>query len=340
MTRTMSVGRPASRSTEVDSGLGFALAAGAVAMASAILAGWAPLGCSIVAVFLFAGPHNWMEARYFLGRLPARWGKLRPFFLVGFGGVIGLSASLAGLPVLASRWDWGGGAWSLAAAAWNTAFVLWVAALVGMRAGQNPRRDWSAAIPLTFLALAAAWIAPPLWGLALVYLHPLMAFWIFDRELLRSRPGWRRGYHLVLAVVPAMLGLLWWHLASAPPLPGTDALTLRVVRHAGSGYLPGISSRVLVATHVFLELLHYGVWIAAVPLVGLRAAPRQTGAIPLARRSASWRRGLNMGLIAGLGIVLVLWGGFLTDYPTTRDVYFTVATLHVLAEVPFLLRAL
>ena len=38
--------------------------------------------------------------------------------------------------------------------------------------------------------------------------------------------------------------------------------------------------------------------------------------------------------------VLLLWGCFLADYPTTRDVYFTVALLHVLAEVPFLLRAL
>jgi hypothetical protein len=28
------------------------------------------------------------------------------------------------------------------------------------------------------------------------------------------------------------------------------------------------------------------------------------------------------------------------DYATTRTVYFTVAMLHVLAEVPFLLRAL
>jgi hypothetical protein len=35
-----------------------------------------------------------------------------------------------------------------------------------------------------------------------------------------------------------------------------------------------------------------------------------------------------------------LWGAFLADYPLTRDVYFTVATLHVLAEVPFLLRLL
>ena len=38
--------------------------------------------------------------------------------------------------------------------------------------------------------------------------------------------------------------------------------------------------------------------------------------------------------------ILLLWGAFLTNYPATRDIYFTVAMLHVLAEVPFLLRLL
>jgi hypothetical protein len=36
---------------------------------SALLASWIPLQFSIVTVFLFAGPHNWFEARYVLGRL-------------------------------------------------------------------------------------------------------------------------------------------------------------------------------------------------------------------------------------------------------------------------------
>ena len=33
---------------------------------------------------------------------------------------------------------------------------------------------------------------------------------------------------------------------------------------------------------------------------------------------------------------MALWAGFLADYPLTRDVYFTVAMFHVLAEVPHL----
>ena len=47
----------------------FALAMAVLAVAMALLAGWAPLGVSIVTVLLFAGPHNWMEARYFLTRM-------------------------------------------------------------------------------------------------------------------------------------------------------------------------------------------------------------------------------------------------------------------------------
>jgi hypothetical protein len=68
----------------------FAAAALGPMRLSALLAGWAPLGFSIATVFLFAGPHNWAEARYFLTRLPARWGKLRGFCLFGSGGVVGL----------------------------------------------------------------------------------------------------------------------------------------------------------------------------------------------------------------------------------------------------------
>ena len=36
----------------------------------------------------------------------------------------------------------------------------------------------------------------------------------------------------------------------------------------------------------------------------------------------------------------MLWLAFLANYPVTRDVYFTLAMMHVLAEAPFLLRAL
>jgi hypothetical protein len=43
-------------------------------------------------------------------------------------------------------------------------------------------------------------------------------------------------------------------------------------------------------------------------------------------------------LLLGLAIVVLLWICFGLDYGTTRSVYFSVALLHVLAEIPFLLR--
>lgn len=60
----------------------FAIVTLALMAAAALLAGWAPLGFSIVTVFLFAGPHNWIELRYFMARLPGRLGPLRGFFIV------------------------------------------------------------------------------------------------------------------------------------------------------------------------------------------------------------------------------------------------------------------
>jgi hypothetical protein len=312
----------------------------AIAVVAAGLAGWAPLAFSVVTVFLFAGPHNWLEFRYFLTRLPARWGRLRGFFLLAFAGMFGLTAAFAALA-------WAGQSGLLSAPTWNNVYatlnsllILWIATLVQMRSRQNPRREWGWFWPLAFLAIAAAWLAPAHVGLALVYLHPLMAFWLLDRELRRSRPRWRRAFHACLACVPLFLGLLWWKLAAAPPLPEPDELARRITDHAGTFLLPGVSSHLLVATHTFLEMLHYGVWVVAIPLIGLRAAPWHLGAVPLARRSAAWRRGVACFLICGLGVVLALWACFLADYTTTRNVYFTVAMLHVFAEVPFLLRAL
>jgi len=178
------------------------------------------------------------------------------------------------------------------------------------------------------------------WQLGLVYLHPLMALWILDREIRRSRPEWRRAYHACVACIPLLLGVLWWRLAGAPSLPGDDALTARITQHAGGGILQGVSTHLLVATHTFLEMLHYGVWLLAIPLVSLGMAPLRLRSVPLARRSPRWRLAVVAFLATGGLVVLLLWTAFLADYPLTRDVYFTVALLHVLAEVPFLLRAL
>src|SRR3989440_4751937 len=105
---------------------GLPLAAGLVGLAggASLLAGWVPVEFSIATVFLFAGPHNWLEARYALGRLPARAGKLWGFFLVSAVGIVGLTAGYAALPWLTADLA-EPSAVGAAYAGWNTAFLFW-----------------------------------------------------------------------------------------------------------------------------------------------------------------------------------------------------------------------
>src|ERR1700745_571208 len=99
----------------------------------AALAGWLPLPDSIVTVFLFAGPHNWFEFRYFLMRLPVRFGRSRHFFFVPFAGIGVLTASYISLPALYYTGLWSGDNWPNIMAVWNALLLLWLALLVWQR---------------------------------------------------------------------------------------------------------------------------------------------------------------------------------------------------------------
>src|SRR5437763_9486861 len=100
------------------------------ACVSAAFASWLPLQMSIVTVFLFAGPHNWFEARYFLMRLPARFGRSRNFFIVAFVGIGLLTVTYVSLPALYYAKIWSGANWPNAIAIWNTLMILWIGAVV------------------------------------------------------------------------------------------------------------------------------------------------------------------------------------------------------------------
>lgn len=325
------------RPTVVAAGVCATLAAGAC-----LLAGWAPLGISIVTVFLFAGPHNWMEARYFVQRMPARWGPLRGFYSLAIGGAAALTAGSLALPSLTRFWQLDAGGWMTSLSIWNTSLVVWIVVLAHLRRRERAETAgrWPYLFAAGWLLVSAAWLFPLGWRLALVYLHPLVALWFLDRELARRNVAWRRGYRWSLALLPLLLAALWWRLWQAPHLPGDDLLSREIAAHAGHGILQGVSTHLLVSTHVFLEMLHYAVWMLAIPLIGFRVAPWRLDRIPLARKSGGWRRGVAAVLIVGAAVVVLLWAGFLADYPLTRDLYFNVAILHVLAEAPFLLRLL
>jgi hypothetical protein len=310
----------------------------AVMVAAALLAGSAPIGFSIVTVFLFAGPHNWIEFRYFLSKMPAHWGPLRGFFILAIGGVLALSALFAVIPFIGKAANWNDQTWGMASSIWNSLLLIWLATLVVLRGKEKRGRDWSWAIPVSLALIALVWMLPQAWDIGLVYLHPLIALLFLDRELGRRRPQWRPAYRLCLACLPVVLCVLWWQLADSAPLAGQDMLTMRITHHAGADTLGGISSHLLVSTHTFLEMLHYGVWLIAIPLIAVRAAPWQLQSVPLFRRSRPWRSVVIGAVAASAVTVLVLWACFLGNYATTRDVYFTLAIAHVLAEFPFLLR--
>ena len=85
-------------------------------------------------------------------------------------------------------------------------------------------------------------------------------------------------------------------------------------------------------------MLHYGVWIVALPLIGATGAIWKVNSIPVANHVRGFPKLIGGLLFFSLFMVAVLWFGFSTNYAATRDIYFTVAIAHVLAEAPFLLR--
>jgi hypothetical protein len=313
---------------------------------SAALASWLPLQVSVVTLFLFAGPHNWFELRYFLMRLPVRFGKSRNFFVAAFAGIGLLTAGDVALPLLYNATSWSSNAWSMVIASWNTLLLSWLALLVWLRGKNKPRQDWSWAIPAALGLCSLNWLAPELFSLAIVYLHPLVALWFLDRHLRRTRPEWLRTYHQCLVLVAVLLVGIVLRLAQTPALPDDNGLFWRITQHSGAQLLPGVSSRLLVSVHVFLEMLHYGVWIVALPII-VPAASRtkqkriwEVKAVGIARHSRGFPKLVAAALLLGVFVVAMLWFGFALDYSTTRDIYFTVATAHVLAEAPFLLKML
>lgn len=311
-------------------------------IASAMFATWLPLQFSMLTVFLFAGPHNLLEFRYFLTRLPVRFGRSRDFFLLAFSGIFVLTLAYILLPILYYAGVWTGENWLTMLGGWNSLMLLWVAALVWLRGKQRRGRDWNWANwawPIAFGLGSINWLAPELFSLALVYLHPLIALWFLEQQLRRSRPELLRAYHRFLLVVPLLLIAIAWQLSQTPALADDNGLAWRITQHAGAELLPNISSHLLVSLHVFLEMLHYLVWLLVLPLLtGGKLWDMKS--IPLVRHPRGFPRLITAAMILGVFVVAVLWIGFGIDYATTRDVYFAVAIAHVVAEAPFLLRTM
>ncbi|BCS32321.1 hypothetical protein TBR22_A15310 [Luteitalea sp. TBR-22] len=309
--------------------VGSAWSAAGVAMLAGLAAtcALAPVQLSMTVVVAAAGLHNWCEARYLLSRMPARWGPLRPWFVAALTGTVGLAAAHVLIGLAPGTGDQA----TMRLSWWHTALVGWV---VGLWACRRPGRvevpQW---LPAAFACVGLAWLAPRWMSLGLVYVHPLLALVFVDRELAVRRSPWLHAWRRTLGALPGAL-LLVWTLTTLLP---TTADASTTVPQAGAFLLPAGLAAPLVATHVLLESLHYVAWIVLLPLAS-GARPWHLRQVPLALASAGARRVLVGVLVGGALAVGLLWIAFAWDYETTRDVYFTVAVLHVIAEAPFLVR--
>ncbi len=295
---------------------------------------------SIVTLFLFAGPHNWFELRYFLMRLPVRFGKSRNFFLIAFVGLGILTLTYVALPFIYNTAFLSEEVWSTIVASWNTLLLVWLALLIWLRSRQKARANWTWLAPVGLALCSLNWLGPNFFSLAIVYVHPLIALWFLDRHLRRTRPAWSRAYRRCLFLLPFVLAAMIWQFSQTAPLADDNGLFWRITQHSGAEVLPQVSSHLLVSVHLFLEMLHYGVWIVALPLIGGMGSARwwEVKAVPIARHPKGFPRLVAALLVVAVAAVAALWLGFSIDYSATRDVYFTIAMAHVLAEAPFLLR--
>lgn len=207
-------------------------------LASAAFASWLPLQVSIVTLFIFAGPHNWFELRYFLMRLPVRFGRSRHFFLTAFAGLGILTVTYVSLPFIYNAALWSEEAWSTIIASWNTLLLLWLALLVWLRSKQKRRTNsiWLAPVGLALCSLN--WLGPNFFSLAIVYVHPLIALWFLDRHLRRTRPAWSRAYRRCLCLLPVVLVAMIWLLSQTVPLGDDNGLFWRITQHSGAEILP------------------------------------------------------------------------------------------------------
>ncbi|MCA9081702.1 MAG: hypothetical protein KDA58_14165 [Planctomycetaceae bacterium] len=290
-----------------------------------------PITVSMVTVFLFAGLHNWFELRFFLERMPARWGTMSAYFSVALGGVLLLSVTSIVLV-------WSGWTTATSLSVWLTGVVLWGASLLIMNADSS---DWTSRLlwlPPALLLVACVWLFPYVLSVALVYLHPCIGFCVLTQELRRRRPQWKPLVMMTLGLLPVLLIALCCLPFDSATVSSSNEMSQTLARHAGAGVIPWISNTQSIAIHAFLELLHYAVWIVAIPLLSYRATAWSLAAVPLMKRSQTWAY-IVPALLALCSLLCVaLWGGLLVDYLLVRQIYFTVAIVHVLAEIPFVIR--
>lgn len=303
-------------------------------VASALLAAGLPSVFSIWTVIIFGVPHNYAEFRYFLAKLPSRFGPLKPFFMTSFVGVSLLFCAEAALAISVDR-GWLQPPLSRSLLwCWNEALILWILALSVLRYRDITRGAIALNMILAFVTTASNCLSPPMFTVVLTYLHPLLGLWILERELRRSRKSWLPTYHRCLLAVPVVV------LALALCLHGstsdTAALRLLTLSNLGVSFFPGTSPIMFVAIYGFLQMVHYGVWVVAIPIAARSWQKWNINHLSVVRNRSRLRRLLWTAVGVATLAIPAFWLGFKFDYYTTIEIYVIVSLTHVIAEVPFL----
>lgn len=280
----------------------------------------APLAVAALSVACFAAPHNWMEARYILGRLPGKLGKLRTYFLTSVLGIGFLGITSFVLPFISSPFTY---------SLWNSLLVIWVTRLAYLRSQEHPKKRWPWLEPTALFILAVIWAYPTIFTLTLVLGHPILAVIILGRELAAFRRPELSYYKLfVLAVSIGLLCLLgsFW----GQGLSGNNEIH--------SFMVVVTDTPLFIAVHTYLELVHYLVWIVLLPWLAWMTGRSSLSVMPALRKSVVRLWGARIVLLGGAFLGVLIWWGFQVDYRLTYELYFQLAIFHVLIEFPFALR--
>jgi hypothetical protein len=301
---------------------------------SAAFAGFAPGWFTIAAVVVFGGAHNWVELRYFLSRLPSRLGPLRPFFITSFTGAVLLAGTEIATMVLSHHHVITGRDTSMILLIWNESLIGWVFALSTLRYRKSP--DLRLAVGLALVCSLSNLLSPHMFMVAVTFLHPLCGLWIFERELRRTRKSWLNAYHrCLLAIPPCILFIIYLLQGTTSDIVSTKFLSDNT--SGGFSIFPDNLAPMFMALYGFMQMVHYGIWIVAMPIATSGWRRWRLDNIPVARNKPALMRTLAVAVpLLGVLAMPALWLGYKLDYTTTNEIYITVATLHVIAEIAFM----
>jgi hypothetical protein len=206
--------------------------------------------------------------------------------------------------------------------------VGWTVAVVAVALGSRGRRPLARlllTVPLALVGVAAV-SAPLTARLCFAHAHNLVGVALYF-ALFRPRSA-----KAAVPVAFALAAAAW--LLVAAPVPFTSfapAWGARMLADTGAALPPALRSDLgigLGMSYVFLQLVHYGVWLAFVPIAdaSVSSTPGET------RRSLAADFG---PLVLGGTILaaLVMIGASFLDVHRTRQVYLSVATFHGYLEL-------